>query len=187
MLAPAQRRAARSRGYTLIELLVVIIILGMVATVVLVSWESIIPNQRLNSDVRALAARLYGARNDAIARNATFQIGYDIDKERYWIETPFAKDGGGFATIDDEVLIVEETELGEGVAIESITINGELYDGGKVWVPFDARGSSSHHLIVLHQELFQRYFTIEVIGLTGLIKFHDGIYEREPVTEADFD
>ena len=180
-------RSARTRGYTLIELMVVIIILGMVATLVLVSWESIVPNQRLNSDVRALAAHLHGTRNDAIARSATFQVVYDLEGERYWIETPFRAEGGGFAAADEERLVVEVTELGDGVTFESVTLNGETFENGLVYVAFDARGSSCHHLVVLRQEMFDRYFTIEVIGLTGLIKFHDGVWEREPVEEGDFD
>ena len=36
-------------------------------------------------------------------------------------------------------------------------------------------------------EPFDRYFTIEVLALTGLIKFHEGIYERETPKDADFD
>ena len=69
----------------------------------------------------------------------------------------------------------------------SVTIDGELYDKGEVYVNFDALGSTNNHTVVLYQRLFDRSFTVEVLGLTGLIKFHDGVFEREPAEEPDFD
>ena len=198
MTAPGTPAAAirRRLGYTLIELMVVIMIVGMGAGVVAISWDAIIPGERLNSDVRALAARLHGTRSDAIARSAEFKIFYDLDHNRYWVQTPY-RQGGGRAYEDDEKVIVEDTWLSGNaydrdpapshVAIHSVTIDGVRHDHGVVYVRFDPLGASSDHYIVLRQALFDRYFTIEVLALTGVIKFHDGVFVREEAADSDFD
>ena len=56
-----------------------------------------------------------------------------------------------------------------------------------MYVRFDPLGAASYHTIVLYQELFERAFTIEVLPITGEIRFHDGYFERELVDEMDFD
>lgn len=180
---PASR--ATGAGFTLVELMVVIVILGLVAGVVTVSWQSLMPNQYLNSDVRVLSSRIYSARSDAVARNATFWIWYDIDANSYAIETPFAA-GGGFAYTPEQRIWISETNLHDGVELSSITINGETFESGQVPISFDPLGASVDHQIVLYQSAFERWFTIEVVGLTGLIKFHDGYFIREPAEDSDF-
>lgn len=176
-------------GFTLVELMVVLLILGMVAGMATMSWQKILPTQELNTDVRALAARIQGTRSDAIARNAEFKIYYDIDADRYWVETPYTVGGGFVLREQDEELRLEvmETDLHEGVSIQSVTIDGIEYLDGVVFVRFDPLAASSAHTVILYQALFERHFTIEVLALTGLIKFHEGIYRRDEPQDADFD
>ncbi len=64
-------RPARG-GFTIIELMGVIVIMGLIGTVVMVSWQAIGPNSRLNSAVRNLSEHLASARSEAIARNHDF-------------------------------------------------------------------------------------------------------------------
>ena len=188
-MKPTTSRARLRAGFSLIELLGVCIILGMLATVVVVSWQALLPGTRLNAAVRNLSERLAGARSEAIARNATFEIYYDLDLERYWVRTPY-RIGGGKATAyqDEERAIMDLTNLDEaGVALHSVKIDGELYRDGQVFVRFDPLGASSAHTIVLYQEIFDSYFTLEVLPLTGEIRFHEGVYEREEPREGAFD
>ena len=39
---------------------------------------------------------------------------------------------------------------------------------------------------MLRQEIFDRSFTIEVLPITGEIRFHDGYYERDQPEEREF-
>ena len=73
------------------------------------------------------------------------------------------------------------------VSRASVTVGGEVYDSGVVQVVFTPTGRTSSHTVVLSQPLFERMFSIEVLGLTGLIRLHDGIFEREPPRDTDFD
>lgn len=172
-------------GFSMVEVLGVLLILGMVIGVTSISWQSLLPRTRLNTDVRVLSERLQGTRSDAISRNLTFHILYDLENQKYWVETPFKLEGG-LAGAEDERVNVMETNLSDGVTFASVTVDGETYSDGIRSVRFDPLGASNDHLIVLYHEAFDRFFTIEVLALTGMIRFHTGEYVREPVSDNDF-
>ncbi|MFT5286970.1 MAG: prepilin-type N-terminal cleavage/methylation domain-containing protein [Planctomycetota bacterium] len=181
-------RAPRTKqvGFSMVELLAVMVVLGLIAGVAAVSWQASIPRAQMNSSVRELSDILHGARADAIARNLEYKIQYDIDNNSYWVETPFSIEGG-LAYGDEERAIAFESQLKESVAFNKITVDGEEYFDGIVHVRFDPLGASSDHTVVLHQEIFDRYFTVEVLALTGLVRFHDDFFEREEASDGDFD
>jgi len=188
-------RAVASRGFSLIELMVVITIIAFAAGLASVSWDSVFPAQRLNSDVRELSSVLQGARVDAIARSIELRVFYDIDNEQYWLEFPrpdavATRTGTNRETeeIDEELKErLSFTSLSDGIEFVSITIDGEEWRDGQVFVRFDPLGAASEHTILLYQPKFDRHYTIEVLPLTGLIRFHDGVYVRELAQDEDFD
>ncbi|MEO0649904.1 MAG: prepilin-type N-terminal cleavage/methylation domain-containing protein [Planctomycetota bacterium] len=179
------RNRARA-GFSIVELLVVVVILGMVAGVATVSSMSILPSTALSKDVRTLGGRISGARSDAISRNLEFQIVYNIDESKYWVRPPFNQEGR-LEPREEERAILFETRLSDGIRFAEITIDGEAYNDGLVKVRFDPLGASNDHTILLHQKTLDRYHTIEVLALTGLLRFHDGVFEREIVDDGDFD
>jgi len=186
---PLGVRRARA-AFTLVELMGVAVVLGLIATVAFVSWEAVLPRAKLNSAVRELAATLSEARSEAIARNAHFAIEYyfeatDDHPVGYRIVTPFRK-GGGLATFDDERLALPWHALPDTVTFDKIVINGEDYSAGQVVVGFTPLGAASDHTVVLKQMPYENRYTIEVLALTGLIRFHDGEFVRDPPDESDF-
>lgn len=172
-------------GFSLVELLGVLVVLGLIAGVAAVSWYSSLPRAQLNTCVRELSDHVHGARADAIARNLEYRIYYNLDEDTYWVETPFSIEGG-IARGDDEKLTVSHTSLPDTVSFYETTIDGESYSDGIVFVRFDPLGASSDHTIVLYQDLFERYYTMEVLALTGLVRFHDDFFERDAPDEGDF-
>lgn len=173
-------------GFTLVELLGVLIVMGLIATMVSVNWQAMFPRAQLNSSVRALAATLQGTRSDAIARSAEFRIQYDIDNHRYRVLTPYRL-GGGLAASEDERLALEWVQLPDTVRFERVTIDGQDYDAGIVYVAFDPLGGANGHAIVLRQTELDNFYTIEVQALTGLIDFYEGVYTRELADPEDFE
>jgi len=193
----ARVAASRSRsraGFTLVELMVVIVVLGLMATVTSMNWKKIVPREQINAAVRDLSNAINGTRSEAIARNSEYRLLYDLDNQRYWVETPFKKTGGlamprVLGEEDPEEgnrALVDETDFTDGVRLVSVTIDDEEYTDGTVFVRFSPQGSSSAHTIVLFHEPTNLTHSIEVLALTGLIRFHDGVFKRPEVTDSDF-
>jgi Tfp pilus assembly protein FimT len=180
----------------LIELMVVIIILGMMVSLTALNWQRVVPRTQLNNSVRTISNVLHSTRSESITRNNEYRVIYDLDEHRYWVETPFKKGGGlAMARIPGEEdpedvesrLITNLSKLGDGITFSGVTIDGETYSDGQCYVRFDPLGSSSAHTINLYQAKGDRYYTIEVLALTGLIRFYEGTFEREELTDGDFD
>lgn len=178
---------ARAGGFTLVELVVVLIVVGLIGTVATTNWIALLPNQQFNTAVRNLSEVLYGTRSDAIARNREFRVYYYLDDEEYAVRTPFLFEGGLAQSDSDESAWIRRANLKDsGIDIVSVTVDDETYTNGDVIVSFSPLGASSHHVIELRQEQGARLFTIEVLPLTGEIRFHDGAYERDPPDDGDF-
>jgi Tfp pilus assembly protein FimT len=171
--------------------MVVVAIIGLMVTTVSVSFETLVPRERLNTSIRNLTADLMKARASAISRNLEFRLEYDLDNERYRMATPF-KLGGG-RVLPDADLNEEELRfytpwevMKTGVEIQSIFIEGVEHTEGIAMVHFDPLGSASDHLIILRQPDYERSFTLEVLALTGLVRMHDGEFFRQSPEDGDF-
>ena len=173
----------------MVELMGVVLILGLIGTVVMVAWQALIPGAKVNAAIRDLSEVLAGARSEAIARNARFEVYYDLDKERYWVRTPYRLGGGLATAVDDEDRAIRDDTLltKAGLQIVEVRIDEESYPDGLAFVRFDPLGASSAHTVVLYHEQFDATYTIEVLPLTGEVRVHDGLYERPKPRDGDFD
>ncbi|MCA8981223.1 MAG: GspH/FimT family pseudopilin [Planctomycetes bacterium] len=180
-----RRNGARS-GFSLTELLIVVTILGLIAGIVVLGSSAMLPGSHLSQAVHTLAAEVYGARSEAIARNQTYHIEYDIDAGSYQLITPF-RPGGGLAREEDERLATKREEMPRGIEITRVTVDGIDYAEGKVRVRFDPLGTVSGHSVVLTQGEYESIFTLEVLPLTGMVRFHEGEFTREIPEEGDFE
>jgi len=184
----AGARVRARRGFTILELVMVVMLLGLVAAGVTAGWEAMVPRAQLNGEVRTLAATLQKARSEAIGRKAEFWVEYDLDEDAYRVLTPFRIGGGLLFEGEDEVnrIILDRHRLVDGVEIASVYIDGVESTQGKALVRFDPLGAASDHAVVLVQPLYENFYTIEVLALTGLIRFHEGLFTREPPQDGDF-
>ncbi len=177
-------------GFSLVELMVVIMIIGLMTYTVSMSFDSMVPGERLNTSVRNLAGALRDARREATNRNMEFFVEYDLDENRYRTITPFIKGGGVFIPDyhnEEDRLLSHWNPLKQGVTFERISVAGQPQTQGRATVRFDPSGAASSHYVLLGQPRFQSLFTVEVLALTGLIRFHDGVFEREQPEDDDFE
>jgi Tfp pilus assembly protein FimT len=167
----------------------VVMIIMLISTMVSISWQAIVPREQLNSDVRALASALQGARSNAIARNAEFRLIYDLDNERYRTMTPYRVGGGLWTLAEDEAdrQVTSWQDLADGVEFARIVVDGEEYTEGEVYVRFDPLGAASDHAVTLIHHPYETMYTIEVLALTGLIRFHEGEFMREAPTSEELE
>ncbi len=190
--AHATRATGERGGFSLIELMGVIVVLGLMAGMVAVSWQSVLPRARLNQAVRDLSSQLYSVRSEAISRKARFEVQYSFTKEEnrpigYRIVSPFRADGrGGLAAREEERLALPWHSLPESVHFQRIRVNGQDVTDGVVSVYFDPLGTSTDHLVILEQLPGGERHTIEVLALTGDFRLHDGEFVRELAQESDF-
>lgn len=187
---PKARSAGRRAGFTLAELMVVAAIIGMMTYAVAMSFDAIVPRERLNTAVRNLTAMLRDARSNAISRNLPFLIEYDLPGRRYRMLTPFLSEGRLLREgVDDDALRVgsQWAILPDGVEFSVLNVAGENYVGELPYrVLFDARGSATEHLVILTQPTYEAFYTIEVLALSGHFRMHDGVWQRDLVSDQDF-
>ncbi len=186
----AARRVPRRRcgGFTVLELMMVIVVMGLIAATVAMSADALLPRSRLNSEVRGLAATLQGTRSDAIARNAEFLVEYDLDEDAYRVLSPFNARGGLMlpSSEEEDRMAFGWHKLADGVEIASVYIGGQQVQSGLARVRFDPLGAASGHAVVFVQPMYENFYTIEVLALTGLIHFHEGLFTREPPEDGEF-
>jgi hypothetical protein len=77
-------------------------------------------------------------------------------------------------------------DLPKSVHFSKVQIDGVDYSRGMVFVRFDPLGAASGHIITLEQQPYKNYYTIEVQALTGMIDYHEGLFERAVPREDDF-
>jgi hypothetical protein len=65
-------------------------------------------------------------------------------------------------------------------------VGGQEYVEGTVFITFDPLGRAVDHTVTLKHTIYNNTMTIEVLPLTGLVRFHDGEFQRPILMESDF-
>jgi Tfp pilus assembly protein FimT len=169
----------------MVELLGVLIVLGLIASLVVVNWAGLLPGTELNAAVHNLGAAIQGARSDAVARNGEFRLYYDLEQAAWWVLSPYRSDGLPAET-EEQRLKVQSGFFPENVAITRVTVGGREYIEGTVYVTFDPLGRAVDHTVTIKHMTFNNTMTVEVLPLTGLVRFHDGEFQRPILMETDF-
>lgn len=172
-------------GFSLLEVLGVLIVLGMMAALVVVNWAQLLPGTELNAAVHNLGAAIQGARSNSIARNGEFRLYYDLEQSCWWILSPYGPNGVAAQT-EDERVVVSKAFFPENVVIVRVTVGGQEYVEGSVFITFDPLGRAVDHTVTLKHMIQGNLMTVEVLPLTGLVRFHDGEFQRPILDESSF-
>jgi hypothetical protein len=84
-------------------------------------------------------------------------------------------------------MILFEHKLPDGVELVEMLVGEESFTDGEVLAFFTPEGGAATHSVVLYHRQTDSNYTIEVIGLTGLIRFHDGRVLRDLPREGELD
>ena len=170
----------------MVELLGVLVVLGLIASLVMVNWAQMLPGTELNAAVHNLSAAIQGARSDSIARNGEFRLYYDMEQSSWWVLTPYGLENAN-ARSEEERVAIKKSFFPENIAIKRVTLGGQAFVEGTVYVTFDPLGRSVDHTVTLTNTLYENSMTVEVLPLTGLVRFHDGDFQRPVLGEGSFE
>jgi prepilin-type N-terminal cleavage/methylation domain-containing protein len=82
----ARRPIYSQSGFTLVEILIVIAIISTVLAVSIPAIERV-TFQRISSTARRFVGLIRTVRNDAVLLNNIYRIGFDMDKNTYWVQS----------------------------------------------------------------------------------------------------
>ena len=77
------RQKAPWRGFTLLEMVIVVVIVGILSSLAVAGWKSILSKVRQRSAISDLAANLMRARSDAMARSRYSGFVIDLPGKRW--------------------------------------------------------------------------------------------------------
>ncbi len=183
-----------SRGFTLIELMMVMAIITAIAAIVLPRLDPFVLQRRLKSAARLLSGTISLAYGEAISKNTTYRLYFDVNEGTYWITEveKLEEDEGestavgirigtGFELLEytDGAEKVEEKaptepmfapkQLPPGVRFASVEVGRDIgvSSAGTRYIEFNPLGSASPATISLVNDEGEQ-FVVRYDGVTGM-------------------
>ncbi len=163
-----------TKGYTLIELMVVLVLLGMVFSITAPRFRDAVLTDNLKSATRKLVGKIRALRTDAMQKQVTQLLCFDLDSNMYWNEpagtTPEGRD-----------LCREKnaTQLPHDVRITDISFTGEGKKlAGEPEIRFSKKGYVQQSAIHLESK-DGREFTILLRAFLPGVKVFEKYVEFE--------
>lgn len=193
----ARRRAGAGRrddGFTLLEIIVVVAILGLVARVVFVNMEGMIPTSTLDAERNVLAAEFDQLRSEAAINSKSYAVELDITNDRWRVILPPELKVASDQIVDDtrEGNAMGWTAIHEDVDLVGVGAVGRpILRNGLTDVVFNENGECADYVLYLrHRSDENLVWTMVYRGLAGEVEYvdnTDGVEHRvDVVTEGAF-
>lgn len=119
------------KGFTMIETMVVLAIIVIVTAIAIPTYVTLLPNYRLKSAAQDLYSNLQSAKMQAIKKNNTSTVKFDIS-------------GGEYTKSDDTKVILNKVYKGSVSYGKPTSAPDETYAGTPPQVEFNARGMTNN-------------------------------------------
>jgi len=178
----SHRSPRAARGFTILELVIVIGIVGLLYTIVAVSFRGMMPKYRLRAAAHELGTLIEQTRLAAIGRGLWMGIHYVLtpgprdepDKCYYQVIPPPPEDYPD-QPVDQRECLTKQYP-GDGlVRIRRIVLAGnQVVEGGTVNVLFSPLGNAGSHIVILEGD-DGRVFSVKMNCITGVIDFFENV------------
>lgn len=161
----------KANGYTLIELTVVIFLLGMILVLTVPRFRYAMLTDELKANIRKMVGKIRELRAEAIREQKTYKLCFDLESNRFWIETTEMTD-------EERALAYEMAfQLPGGVRLLDVwtKAKGKEVDG-KTTILFTKKGYIEPSAIHLGAE-DGREFTIVLRPFLGKVSVFDKYVE----------
>ncbi len=161
----------KTKGYTFIELTVVIFLIGLTLVLTVPRFRYSIVTDDLKATVRQMIGTIRGLRNEAIREHKTYRLHFDLESNRFWIESTDM-------TEEEQAEAYKKAfQLPEGVRILDVwrRETGKKM-AGETTIHFTKKGYVEQSIIHLAAE-DGREFTLVLSPFLGKVKVHEKYVE----------
>lgn len=161
------------KGYTFIELGLVIFLIGLFFSLATPRLRDALLTDSLKSTSRKIVGMIKEIRNDAIRDHKDYRIHFDLESDKFWVDTP------SMSEEEQDMARKKAFSLPEGVRITDIWSKEKGKQvSGTAGIFVDRRGYLQHS--VIHMEAQDgRQFTLELNPFMGKVKILDTYVEYE--------
>ena len=158
-------------GFTFIELTVVIFLIGLTLALTVPRLRCAILTDDLKATVRRLVGTVRSLRNEAIREQKAYSLQFDLESNRFWIESADMTDE------DREEACKKAFRLPEGVRLLDVWRRGRgKKAAGETAISFTKKGYMEQSVIHLASEDGRR-FTLVLSPFLGKIKVLENYVE----------
>ncbi|MFC1867510.1 Tfp pilus assembly protein FimT/FimU [Thermodesulfobacteriota bacterium] len=170
-----QERFKDTTGYNLIELTIVILLAGFLLSLTIPRFRNVILTDNLKSVSRKMVGTIMGLRNDAIREHKDYDLRFDLESNRFWIDSPFM-------TEEERVIAREKAfTLPEGIRIIDIWFKGKgKITSGETGIRISKKGYVRPSVIHLGSE-DGRKFTFVLSPFISKIKILENYLDFEDI------
>ena len=163
----------KTNGYTFIELTVVVFLIGLTLVLTVPKFRYAMLTDDLKATVRRMVGTVRSLRNEAIREQKIYTLHFDLESNRFWIESADMTDEGR------DLAYEKAYRLPEGVRILDVWsgARGKKVDG-KAAIRFTKKGYIEQSVIHLAAE-DGREFTLELSPFLGKVKVSEKYIEFE--------
>ena len=164
MEGPLMDRARPTRGFTLIEMLVVVVVVGVLASVVVVGFVGADKEQELKTEARRLALLIELARDEALQRNEEWGVFVEPDSYTFAIYDPAL---GKWSEQEDRRFRERQIDnMTLAIKAEKLVIPGQVEGQSIPQIVIFSSGEQTPFEIVLAPEWQTRAWRIESDGVS---------------------
>jgi len=188
-------RPARSdRGFTFVELMVVLAILAFAFSYGIIHLDGATGTARISSAARQIGTTFEFLRGQAIQSARPIELHIDLDLAEWkTVIPPRPSESSAERSEDEEILVMDPVGFGTtAIRFDAIQFDpNDQQTSGQVVITFSALGEMSPNGLMLRlvsDEVGaedEKYFSVEVNGLTGEVSYTPGTTRFEQVVKGE--